>query len=114
MEEKLSDMPDLGIVLPETSELFGINLTKGGSGLSFEKMSGEQLEIAGRKDAGRGYFDGEMAWNGQEICIADFNVMEYVVLQENIRSFILGDYYISCRYDVEKGEMELLIFYCPA
>ncbi len=113
-EGTLQRFPELGIILPETSELFQISLSDRGSGVSFERMWGQQLKIIGRKDNERRYFEGDLIWEGQEVCILDFNSMEYAVLQENIRSFTLGDYFISCRYEREDRRLELLIFYCPA
>ena len=113
-EGQLHRLPELGIVTPDSSETFSISLSdeKGGSG--FERMWGEHLKVAGRWDSKRGYFEGEVIWDGQEICILDFNSMKYAVLKENIRSFVMGDYYISYEYEEDKGVLELLIFYCPA
>lgn len=117
IEQKVAEVQgvtQLGIIAEDTSVLFEINLAEDNNPeMSFEQILGEELQISGRKDAGRGYFEGKIAWYGQEICIVNFDTGEYAVLKEDIRSFILGDYYISCRGDMEAGEMELLIFYCP-
>ncbi len=117
IEQKVAEVQgvtQLGIIAEDTSEVFEINLAEDSNlEMSFVQIMGEKLQISGRKDTGRGYFEGKIAWYGQEICIVNFDTAEYAVLKEDIRSFMLGDYYISCRSDREAGEMELLIFYCP-
>ncbi len=105
----------LGIVAPDTSEFIEINIADNNSkGINFERIIGDKLQVTGRKDADRGYFEGKVAWNGQEICILNFDTREYAVLREDIRSFMIGDYYVSCKCNMEQEEVELLIFYCPA
>ncbi len=105
----------LGIFTVGTSKIFEINLADNSEkGIKFKQIMEEKLQITGRMDADRGYFEGKIAWNSQEICIIDFDTGEYAVLRPDIRSFMIGDYYVSCRFDGEKEEMELLIFCCPA
>lgn len=104
----------LVIMTEDPSEIFEINLADiKNQEMSFEQKMGEKLQISGRKDTKHGYFEGEIAWNGQEIYFVNLGTGEHVVLQEEVRSFMLGDYYVSTRCNAEKEEMELLIFYCP-
>ncbi|MBR5248751.1 MAG: hypothetical protein IKV27_07425 [Lachnospiraceae bacterium] len=104
----------LMISVEDADEAFEINLAaKNTSEMCFEQFLGEKLQISGRKDAEHGYFEGKIVWNGQKICIVNLEDNDSVELKEDIRSFMIGDYYVSTRYDTENEEMELLIFYCP-
>ncbi len=112
-DEDHGEMP-LKIMVEGSTEAFEINLAaKSTSEMSFEQFLGEKLQISGRKDAEHGYFEGKVVWNGQKICIVNLENNDSVELGEDIRSFMIGDYYVSTGYDAEKEEMELLIFYCP-
>ncbi len=104
----------LMITVEDSTEVFEVNLgAKSTSEMSFEQFLGEKLQISGRKDTEHGYFEGKVVWNGQKICIVNLENRDSVTLREDIRSFMIGDYYVSTGYDAEKEEMELLIFYCP-
>lgn len=112
--EESVKVQQLSILAEDTDEIFEINLAdKKNQGMIFEQKMGEKLQISGRKDAEHGYFEGRIAWNGQKLYVVNYDTGESVVLTEEVRSFMLGDYYVSCRYNTEKEEMELLIFYCP-
>lgn len=112
-EEDSQRMP-LMIMVEGSAEAFEINLAaKSTSEMSFEQFLGEKLQISGRKDAKHGYFEGKVVWNGQKICIVNLVNDVSVELRQDIRSFMIGDYYVSTRYNAEKEEMELLVFYCP-
>ncbi len=109
-----SEGKPLMIKVEGSAETFEINLAvKSTSEMSFEQFLGEKLKISGRKDAEHGYFEGKVVWNGQKIYIVNLENNDSVELREDIRSFMIGDYYVSTLYDAEKEEMELLIFYCP-
>lgn len=108
-----SESTPLMITVEGSTEAFEIDLAKSTSEMSFEQFLGEKLQISGRKDAEHGYFEGKVVWNGQKICILNLENNDSVELREDIRSFMIGDYYVSTGYDAEKEEMELLIFYCP-
>ena len=109
-----SESTALMITVEGSTEAFEIDLAaKNTSEMSFEQFLGEKLQISGRKDTEHGYFEGKIVWNGQKICIANLENNDFVELREDIRSFMIGNYYVSTRYDAEKEEMELLIFYCP-
>ena len=102
------------IKVEDSTEAFEINLAaKRTSEMSFEQFLGEKLQISGRKDTEHGYFEGKVVWNGQKTYIVNLENNDSVELREDIRSFMIGDYYVSTFYDAEKEEMELLIFYCP-
>ena len=104
----------LMITVEGSAEAFEIDLAaKNTSEMSFEQFLGEKLQISGRKDAEHGYFEGKVLWNGQKLCIVNLENNDSVELREDIRSFMIGDYYVSTGYHAEKEEMELLIFYCP-
>ena len=83
-------------------------------GIKLQQLQSGKLKVSGRLDMGRGYFEGNVSWNGQEICVVNFATMEYMFLKENLNSFTLGDYYVSCRYVEGSDEMGILVFYCPA
>ena len=103
----------LMIKAEDSMEAFEINLAANSTfEMSFEQFLGEKLQISGRKDAEHGYFEGKVVWNGQKIYVVNLENNESVELREDIRSFMIGDYYVSTLYHAEKEEMELLIFYC--
>lgn len=104
----------VAVMIPYSSEMFFLQLAgEVQVGVSMERMSGQEMIIRGRKDTIRGYFEGSVEWNGQELCIVDFTTMKYVILDENLKSFTLGDYYISCEFAEDEEKLELLVFYCP-
>ncbi len=105
----------IGIGIPQTQEMFCIPLSdESDRGIKLQQLQSGKLKVSGRLDMGRGYFEGNVSWNGQEICVVNFATMEYMFLKENLNSFTLGDYYVSCRYVEGSDEMGILVFYCPA
>lgn len=108
----------LAIVIRYSDEMFSLNLSDEEDGsINVERMSGNNLAVRGRKDEIRGYFEGCVEWE-EELCIVNLETMEYVVLEGNLKSFTLGDYYVSCQIVEEQEDggqkAELLVFYCPA
>lgn len=45
--------------------------------------------------------------------VVNFSTQRLYVLQESVTSFGAGDYYIHCDRDAERGEIDILITYCP-
>ena len=45
--------------------------------------------------------------------VVNFSTQRLYVLQESVISFGAGDYYIHCDRDAERGEIDILITYCP-
>ena len=104
----------IGIGIPGTEEMFCIPLSdETDSGVKLQQMQLGKLKVSGRLDMARGYFEGDVSWDGQDICVVNLATMEYMILEENLNSFTLGDYYISCRYVEGADEMGILVFYCP-
>lgn len=110
--EKNEAFSDLLIVSGDTFECLEINLAKKSADMKFVQVRGKVLKIGGRIDREYGYFEGTVTWSGEEIYIVNFATKEYALLQENIRSFMNGDYYVFTGYHPEKEEMELIIFDC--
>lgn len=105
---------NLGIAVAGTDDMYYIQLSDdkdGGSKLAM--LQTDSLSVIGRNNVGRGLFEGSIEWNGQEIYVVNFATLEYMKLRENLNSFMLGDYYVSCRYQEDAECMELLVFYCP-
>ena len=104
----------IGIGILGTDEMYCIPLSDtSDSGIKLHQMQYGALKVRGRIDMSRGYFEGDVSWNGHDICVVNFATMEYMILKENLNSFTLGDYYVSCCYVEGADEMGILVFYCP-
>lgn len=107
----------LAILTQYSDEMFWMKLYDNEEdGINVERMIGQNFAVRGRKDEIRGYFEGSVEWEEANLCIVNFETMEYVIVEENLKSFTLGDYYVSCLFkeDVDGGrQVELLVFYCP-
>lgn len=104
----------LGIMVPYSSEIYYLSFAGDSSrDVALETMMGREMTVAGRKDNAREYFEGSVEWSGTGLCVVDFTTMEYVMLEENVKSFTIGDYYVSCDFYEEEEKLDLLVFYCP-
>lgn len=83
------------------------------SGSKQIRMQNEEFLMSGMLDLERYYFEGVLAWNHKDYYVYDYDSGEYRLLEENLSSFLLGDYYVHCEYREEREEMALLIIYCP-
>ena len=82
-------------------------------GASFIRMMGHNIIVDGRKDAGRKYYEGCVEGCGGNLCIVDFETLEYVLYEENMKSVTIGDYYVHFDSYENIDKIDLLIFYCP-
>ena len=112
----------LGIIDLGTLEMFCVDLKDTEYlGPGYELIQEDVLRLEGRIDTSRRYFDGRIVWKSQdgegdeapEICMVNFATGEKMLLEKPLRAFLLGDYYISCHYEEEPGQVELTVFYCP-
>lgn len=102
----------LGLAVPDTQEMFYIDLSsERQSTISY--LRGNAFNVNGWTNCDRGFFDGSVDLGESDIYLINFATMEYRLLEEELRSFFLGDYYVSCWYVGEHSRMELLIFFCP-
>lgn len=113
----MSGRNSLGLIDLDTLELFSIELSEAGEGTRLEWTDAGGMRIHGRTDLSRGYFDGTVAWDktgGDEgVCIVNFATGEKMRLEQSLRAFLLGDYYISCAYGESPSQAQLLVFFCP-
>lgn len=105
---------NLGITVPYQNEMYYVQITgQQPENMCLRTMVGTCLEVVGEMDTQRDYFEGRVKEGSGQICLVNFQTMEYVLLNHGLRSIILGDFFVSCHYVEDAEEYELLVFYCP-
>jgi len=118
--DKSSATPDgekgsIGFATDDGKEFFEFHLTdERGGNLRMLRMNGKRIQVTGMLDTSRRYFEGRVSWEGEAAYIVETYTGEVVLLEEKKISWLMGDYFVSCRCIEEKKEAKLLVFYCPA
>ena len=102
----------VGIGEIESEKFVVLQLYNQQAAIKYVRMQQEDFLLSGTLNQERHYFEGSLYWE-EDCYFYDLASGEQKRLEKEVKSFLLGDYYVRCDYRTEHGRMDLLIFYCP-